>query len=162
MNDRLLWFVPTIALAIGMIGLGMVQAERPASGQQTPAEFGLPTYPGSFGFLSSTADPRSKSIAFKVRQGSPQQVADYYRAEMRKRDYLVKQDQALQFPIPGAREGEILRKAPGRQLIFAHPKKAEAVVLWAVEQPFHDAPTQVALGFGPVSQLLGQITVPPK
>lgn len=155
MNDRLLWFVPTIALAIGMIGLGMVQAERPpVEGHLSPAEFGLPTYPGAFDFKSNVTDPRSKSIAFKIHQGTSEHVAAFYRTEMKKRDYLLKEDAALPFPVPGLKPNQIIRNAPGRQLVFAHPKKAEAVLVWAIEHPVGSAPTQVVLGFCPLAQIL--------
>ena len=97
-----------------------------------------------------------KTITFKLRHDNSQQVAEYYLREMSQRAYVLKLDEAVTFPVPGAKPGQILRNAPGRQLVFAHPKKQEAVMLWAIEQPIRDAKTQVALGFGPLSQLVGE------
>src|SRR5205823_5542210 len=120
MRERFLWFVPVIPLAVGLFGLRVVEAHRSLPGRQTPTEFGLPTFPGGFRFKSSTADPRSRSFAFLVKDRSADEVADYYRQRMKAAGYEIQEDSHATFPVPSDRPDGEPKPTPGRELVCIH------------------------------------------
>jgi hypothetical protein len=152
MKERLLWFVPVLALAVGMVGLRMVRAEKGLPGQERPSEYGLPTFPGAYQFKSSTANPHSLSFAYTVKSASAAQVAAYYRPAMAAVGFQREQETPLSVPVPGPKDGVSDRRAPGRRLLFTNTRQDLAVLLMVVEQPYGGAHTQVALAAGSLKE----------
>jgi hypothetical protein len=154
MKERLLWFVPVLALAVGMVGLRMVRAEKGLPDQERPSAYGLPTFPGGYKFKSSTENPPSLSFAYLVKDANAAQIADYYRPAMAAHGYQLEQETPLNFPVPSPKGGDKAdHRAPGRRLLFTNARADRAVILMAVEQPFAGAQTQVALASGSLKEL---------
>lgn len=151
MKERLLWFVPALALAAGFVGLRVFGPHLAPAADRILARFGLPTFPGGYEFKAFTGDPRSRSVAYLVKRPADD-VATYYRREMSTRSFRLAQDTPVQFPVPAAGRG-VAHRVPGRQLLFEDTPNNRAVVVMAVEQPVRGAHTQVAVAFGPMSAL---------
>src|SRR4029453_693842 len=100
MKERLLWFVPALALAVGLVGLRMVRAEKGLPGQESPSAYGLPTFPGAYRFKSSAEKPPTLSFASLGKGASAAQVADYSRPAMIQRGYQLEQETPVNFPVP--------------------------------------------------------------
>src|SRR5438477_2549506 len=101
MKERLLWFVPALALAAGFIALRLFGPHLQPAAAATLSSYGLPTFPGAFDFKVFTGDPRSRSVAYLVKRPSGD-VAAYYRAEMVKRAFRVTEDTSVSFHVPAA------------------------------------------------------------
>src|SRR5436305_10124686 len=113
MRERLLWFVPALALAAGFAALRLFGPHLPPAAGSVLPYFGLPTFPGGYEFKVSTENPRSRSVAYLVKRPSAD-VAAYYRKEMATRSFRLAQDSSLNFPVPAAARG-VSHHVPGRQ-----------------------------------------------
>src|SRR5947207_8850529 len=101
MKERLLWFVPALAVAAGFIALRLFGPHLPPAADSALARFGLPSFPGAYQFKAFTGDPRSRSVAYLVKRPASD-VATYYRKEMAARSFHLAQDAPMSFPVPAA------------------------------------------------------------
>jgi hypothetical protein len=148
---RLLWFIPALLILAALWGMRWAQPAPKDRGRQSPTEFDLPAYPGGFDFKSSAADPLNESVAYLVKDGSPDQVADYYRAAMTRGRYRVQAEAPMTVDLPRAHPTDPPRYTHGRRILFTSAEEDRAVLLMAIDQPLRGARTQVSLAFGPLS-----------
>src|SRR5438067_8454951 len=101
MKERILWFVPALALAAGFIALRLFGPHLPPAADTVLAHFDLPSFPGAYEFKAFTGDPRSRSVAYLVKRPA-KDVATYYSREMAARSFKLAQDNTMNFPVPSA------------------------------------------------------------